>query len=122
MIERPPIFTTCSQGSRRIGRPPATGRVRSLSSRVWRARGEATCLMVLVVSAMAVLSACSNDGADVLAGERAGEVARDEPVYDLHLADVACRLEQVEHGELEDRVLQPLGFHLVHRDLRDQGS
>src|SRR5690242_3855071 len=119
MIERPPIFTTCSQGSRRIGRPPATGRVRLSSSSVWRARGEATCLMV-VVSAMAMFSACSDDGADMLAGERAGEVARDESVHDLHLADVACRLEQVEHGEFEDRVLQTLRFHLVHRDLRNK--
>jgi hypothetical protein len=49
MMEQPPIFTTCSQGRIRIGRPPATGRVRSLSSKVWRASGEATCLMVFVV-------------------------------------------------------------------------
>ena len=55
MMEQPPIFTTCSQGSSRIGRPPATGRVRFPSSRVWRASGEATCLMLLMVSDMAVV-------------------------------------------------------------------
>jgi len=54
MIERPPIFTTCTQGRSLIGRPPATGRVRSASSRVWRASGEATCLAVLVRSGMTV--------------------------------------------------------------------
>ena len=92
MIERPPIFTTCSQGGSRIGRPPAMGRVRSPSRRVWRASGEATCLMSLVVSAMAmVLSARGDDGADVLAGERAGQIAGDEAVHNLHLADVARR-------------------------------
>ena len=48
--QRPPIFTTCSQGSSWIGRSPATGRVRSRSSRVWRASGEATCLIWSVVS------------------------------------------------------------------------
>jgi hypothetical protein len=30
----------------------------------------------------------SHDGADMLAGERAGQVAGDEAVYNLHLADV----------------------------------
>jgi len=55
IMERPPILTTCSQGRSRIGRPPATGRVSSLSRRVWRASGEATCLMLLVDSAMAVI-------------------------------------------------------------------
>ena len=105
MMERPPIFTTCSQGRSRIGRLPATGRVSSPSSRVWRASGEATCLMVSVVLAMAVvLSARGDDGADVLAGERAGQIAGDEAIHNLHLADVACRLEQVEHREFEDRV------------------
>jgi len=47
MMERPPIFTTCSQGRRRMGRTPATGRVSWPSRSVWLASGEATCLMVL---------------------------------------------------------------------------
>ena len=34
----------------------------------------------------------------------AGQIAGDKAVHDLHLADVARRLEQVEHRELEDRV------------------
>jgi hypothetical protein len=59
MIERPPIFTTCSQGSSRIGRLPATGLVSSPSSRVWRASGERTCLMLLGVLAMAMFSLSS---------------------------------------------------------------
>ncbi len=63
-----------------------------------------------------------DDGADVLAGERAGEIAGDETIDDLHLADVARRGEQVEHGKFEDRVLQALRLHLGHRDLRDEGG
>src|SRR6185312_4863236 len=123
MMERPPIFTTCSQGRRRIGRLPATGAVSWASSRVWRASGEATCLIVSVVLDMTViLSARGNDGADVLSGERTRQIAWDEAIYDLHLADVACRLEQVEHGEFEDRVMQPLGLHFGDRDLRNQGG
>src|SRR5262245_37036128 len=121
MMERPPIFTTCTQGSSRIGRSPATGPVRSRSSRAWRASGEATCLIWL--SAMAMLSSArSDDGADVLAGERAGQSAGDEAIHDLHLADVAGRGEQIEHRELEDRVLQPPCLHLGHRDLWDEGG
>ena len=108
MMERPPILTTCSQGRIRIGRTPATGRVRSLSSRVWRASGEATCLMVLVCQSWWWPSARGDDGADVLAGERAGQIAGDEAVDDLHLADVARRLEQVEHREFQDRIVQAL--------------
>ena len=52
-------------------------------------------------------------GADMLAGERAGQVAGDEAVHNLHLANVARFLEQVEHRELEDRVVQSLRLHLV---------
>src|ERR1700747_1015298 len=115
---RPPIFTTCSQGSSRIGLPPATGRVRSPSSRVWRARGEATCLIWLM-SAMVSSSARGDDGADVLAGEGAGQIAGDQAIDDLHVPNVTCRCEQIEHREFEDRVLQPLFLHLRHRDLRD---
>ena len=73
MMDRPPTFTTCSQGRSRIGRLSATGRVSSPSRRVWRASGEATCLISLVVSAIAVtLSGRGDDGADGLAGECAG--------------------------------------------------
>src|ERR1700722_17578965 len=123
MMARPPIFTTCSQGSSRIGRPPATGCVSSPSSRVWRASGEATCLMSLVVSAMAmVLSARGDDGADVLAGKRAGQIAGDEAIDDLNLADVASRLEQVEYREFEDLIVQSLGLHLVDRDFWNEGG
>src|SRR5215467_1827390 len=89
MMERPPILTTCSQGRSWIGRLSATGRVSSLSRRVWRASGEVTCLILLVVLAMVVdLSARSDDGADRFAGECAGQVDADEAVHDLHLADV----------------------------------
>src|SRR5215813_8759103 len=88
MMERPPIFTTCSQGSSLIGRVPATGRVRLPSSRVWRASGEATCLMSLVSAMVVVLLARGDDGADVLAGERAGQIAGDQAIDDLHLAHV----------------------------------
>src|SRR5262249_52623256 len=115
MMERPPIFTTCSQGRSWIGCLSATGRVSSLSRRVWRASGEATCLILLVVSAMAVnLSARGDDGADGLAGECAGQIAGDEAIHNLHLADVARRFEQIENRELEDRVVQPLCLHLGH--------
>src|SRR5262249_21410793 len=120
MIERPPILTTCTQGRSRIGRAPATGLVRSRSSRVWRASGEATCLMWLV-SGIAIPSTRGDDGADMLTGERAGQIARNEAIYDLHLADVARRGEQIEHREFEDRVLQALGLHLGHRGLGDEG-
>src|SRR5262245_43599121 len=121
MMERPPIFTTCNQGRIWIGRLSATGRVSSASRRVWRASGEPTCLMSLVVSAIAVtLSARGDDGADGLAGERAGQIAGGEAVHNLHLADMARLLEQVEHLELEDRVVQSLRLHLVDRDLRDE--
>src|ERR1700679_3644368 len=116
MIERPPIFTTCTQGRSRIGRPPATGRVRSESSSVWRASGEATCLAESVRSVMSI-SLRGDDGADMLAGERAGQVARDEAVHDLHLVDVTRRLEKIEHGEFEDRIVQALRLHLVDGDL-----
>ena len=61
-----------------------------------------------------------DDRADVLAGEGAGEVAGDEAVDDLHLADVPGRLHEVEHRELEDRVVQAPGLQLVDRDLRDE--
>jgi hypothetical protein len=67
-------------------------------------------------------SARGDDGADVLAGERAAEIARDEAIHDLHLADVTCRGEQIEHREFEDRVVQPLRLHLGDRDLRDEGG
>src|SRR5271169_466847 len=116
MIERPPIFTTCTQGRSRMGRPPATGRVRSESSRVWRASGEATCLAVLERSVMSA-SLRGDDGAHMLAGERAGQVARDEAVHDLDLVDVTRRLEKIEHGEFEDRIVQPLRLHLIDGDL-----
>src|SRR6202044_2336856 len=86
MIERPPIFTTCTQGRSRIGRPPAMGRVRLESRSVWRARGEATCLADSVIG---LASLRADDGADMLAGERAGQVPGDEAVHDLHLVDVA---------------------------------
>src|SRR3984957_17092482 len=117
MIDRPPIFTTCTQGRRRMGRPPATGRVRSESSRVWRASGEATCLALLVGSVMSV-SLRGDDGAHMLAGERAGQVTRDETVHDLHLVDMTRRLEEIEHRELEDRIVQPLRLHLIDCDPR----
>ncbi len=55
-----------------------------------------------------VSSARGDDGADMFAGERAGQIAGDEAVDDLDLADMARRLEQVEHREFEDRVAQPL--------------
>src|SRR6202050_869472 len=116
MIERPPIFTTCTQGRSRIGRPPATGRVSSESSRVWRASGEATCLAEGVASVMGVASLRAADRAHVLAGERAGQVARDEAVHDLHLVDVTRRLEKIEDREFEDRIVQPLCLHLVDCD------
>ena len=45
-----------------------------------------------------------DDGADMLAGERAGQVARDEAIHNLHMAEGACRLDEVEHRELKDRV------------------
>src|SRR5271169_4346126 len=96
MIERPPIFTTCTQGRSRIGRPPATGRVRSESSSVWRASGEATCLAVLADSVMGLASLRGDDGADVLASERAGQIASDEAVHNLHLVDVTRLLEEIE--------------------------
>src|SRR6516164_9760314 len=63
------------------------------------------------------LLACSDDGADVLAGERTGKIAGEEAVHYLYFADVACGGEQIEHRELEDRILQPLCLHLGHRDL-----
>src|SRR5580698_6943562 len=107
MIERPPIFTTCTQGRSRMGRPPATGRVRSELSRVWRASGEATCLAELAGSVIGVASLCADDGAHMLAGERAGQVAWDEAVHDLHLVNVTPRLEEIEHLELKDRIVQP---------------
>src|SRR6185295_18838831 len=121
MMERPPTFTTCSQGRSWIGRLSATGRVSSLSRRVWRASGEPTCLMLLLVLAIAVtLSARGDDGADGLAGEGAGQIAGDEAVHDLDPADVACRFEQIENRELEDRIVQPLRLHLAHRDLGNE--
>jgi len=39
-----------------------------------------------------------------------GQIAGDEAVHNLHLADAARRLEQVEHRELEDRVVHPFAF------------
>ncbi len=54
-----------------------------------------------------------DDGADVLTSERAGQVARDETIDDLNLPNVARCLEQVEHRELEDGIVQPLRLHLV---------
>src|SRR5262249_26273317 len=45
-----------------------------------------------------------------------------EAIHNLHLADVACRVEQIENRELEDRVVQPLRLHLGHRDLWDEGG
>jgi len=47
------------------------------------------------------LSARSDDGADVFAGKRAGQIAGNKAIHDLHLVDGACRQEQVEHGEFE---------------------
>src|SRR5215471_9102314 len=121
MMERPPIFTTCTHGTSLIGRAPATGRVRLPSSRVWRASGEATCLISLVSAMMKFSSARGDDGADMLAGERAGQIAGNEAVDDLHLAHVARRGEEIEHREFEDRVLQPLGLHLGDRDPWNEG-
>ena len=103
MMERPPIFTTCTQGRSRIGRPPATGRVRSSSRRVLACERRGDVLDLVGVSHGEFSLARGNDGADMLAGKRAGEVAGDEAVDDLHLADVACRGEQIEHREFEDR-------------------
>src|ERR1700733_11039663 len=116
MIERPPIFTTCTQGKSLIGRPPATGRVRLESRSVWRASGDATCLAELAGSVIGLISLRADDGAHMLAGERAGQVAPDEAVHDLHLVNVTPRLEEIEHRELEDRIVQPLRLHLVDRD------
>ena len=31
-----------------------------------------------------------------------------------------CRLEEIQHREFKDRVVQPLRFHLVNRDLRNE--
>src|SRR5579871_5752456 len=122
MMERPPIFTTCSQGKSLIGRVPATGRVRLPSRSVWRASGEATCLIWLVSGMAMFSSARGDDGADMFAGERAGQVAGNEAVDDLHLVDVTRRGQEIEHGEFEDGVLEPIGLHLGHRDLRDESS
>lgn len=58
----------------------------------------------------------------MLASECAGQVAGDEAVDNLDLVDVACFLEQVKHRKLQDRVLQPLGLHLIDRYLGDQGG
>src|SRR5215471_8917874 len=121
-MRRPPILMTCSQGNSLIGRLPATGRVRSPSRRVWRASGEATCLIWLVTVMTLISSARSDDGADMLARERAGQIAGNEAIDDLHLADMACRGEQIEHREFEDRILKALGLHLGHRDLRNEGG
>ncbi len=63
------------------------------------------------------LSTRGDDGADVLASKRTGQVAGDKAIHNLHLTNVACRGEQIEHAEFEDRVLQPLGLHFGDRDL-----
>src|SRR6266571_5038425 len=118
---RPPILMTCTQGSSLIGRLPATGRVRSPSRRVWRASGEATCLIWLVTVMALSSSARSDDGSDMLARERAGETAGDEAIHDLHLVDVTSRGEEIEHREFQDRILKTLRLHLGHRDFRDEG-
>src|SRR3974390_2237655 len=102
----PPILTTCTQGRSRIGCTSATGRVRFRSSRVWRASREATCLAVFADKRSS--SARSDDGADVLTVERAGQIAGNEAIDDLHLVNVARRLQEVEHRELQNRVLQAL--------------
>src|SRR5262249_45517915 len=122
IMERPPIFTTCTQGSSLIGRLPATGRVSLSSSRVWRASGEATCLIWLMSFMALFTSLRGDDGADMLARKRAGEVAGDEAIDDLHLVDVARRGEEIEHREFEDRILQALGLHFGHRDLWNEGG
>ncbi len=46
----------------------------------------------------------------MLARERAGQVAGNEAVDDLHLADVAGGFEQVEHREFQDGVGKALAF------------
>src|SRR6202020_3320672 len=112
----PRVATAHTEGGARVGPPPATGRVKSESSRVWRASGEATCLAELERSVIGVASLRGDDGAHMLAGERAGQVARNEAIHDLHLVDVTRRLEKIEHREFEDRIVQPLCFHLVDRD------
>src|SRR6202789_4163473 len=101
MIERPPIFTTCTQGRSRIGRPPATGRVRLESSSVWRASGEATCLAVLVDLVMGLASLRGDYGAHMLAGERAGQLAREAAARQLQPVDVTRLFEKIENREFE---------------------
>src|SRR5262245_3918315 len=97
MMELPPILTTCSHGNRRIGRPPATGRVSEPSSRVCRASAEATCLMLFVFLDMYASLFRGDDGTDVLTGKRAGQIAGNEPVDDLHLTDMARLGQQIQH-------------------------
>src|ERR1700735_78144 len=103
-----------------MGRPPATGRVRSESSRVWRASGEATCLAEAAGSVMGLASLRADDGADMLAGERAGQIARDKPFHDLPFVDVARVFQEIEHREFEDRIVQPRRLHFVDTDLGDE--
>src|SRR5262249_60903619 len=100
MMERPPTLMTCTQGRMRIGCRPATGVVRSWSSRVWRASGEATCLVAESDMSLAPLVR-RDDGADVLSVEGTRQVARDQAVDDLHFADVARLFEQIQHRKLE---------------------
>lgn len=69
--------------------------------------------MLAVVSGMgggpqfAVMTVPTCSPVNMLAGERAGEIAGDEAVNDPHLADVTRLPEQIEDRKFEDRILQP---------------
>ena len=85
--------------------------------------GSATVPAVLTTTrTMAGVSARSDEGADVFAGQGAGQVARHQSIDDLDLAHVAGGLEQVQHGEFQDGVVEPLGLHFIHGNFRDKGG
>ena len=54
-----------------------------------------------------------DDGADVLAVERAGQVARLQPVDDLNRAPVLGVLHHLEHAALDDDVVQVQRLQLL---------
>src|SRR5215831_8935789 len=93
-----------SAAVRRRGTSPFTTCTRSMwcavamTSRSARSNGSVPWIAV-------TLSARGDDGADGLAGECAGQIAGDEAVHNLHLADVPCRFQQIENRELEDRIV-----------------
>src|SRR5947209_9588936 len=145
MIERPPITTTLSHGSSGItGR--SRGRTSSRSSKVWRINGEGTslaakedsdCETVFVMTfskvadgATAVrlpaqpaaqqLSGGRDDRADVLAGQRAPEQARSQPVDDLDRPHVPGTAHQFQHRALDNEIRQVSGAQLFDSDLREQ--